>query len=268
MNRADRLTPAYARNRGVAKGEAEWIAVPRRRRGGSARPARPLLRAASRRAHGAAERRARRRARATRRPARRPLRVPARVHEPGGHPAPPALGLPQDRQPRVPPRGVRGGRRLPGGHPRRRGRRPDLPPPGRRLGARAPRGGVGRPPQPADRARVRAPEARARVGARVGGAGVPRRGAAAPLPRPAVVGCPHRRPRPRSGRARPGTATGRSVRSSSRWRSSPTSWAASFPTSGGGGERVAGHAQPRQRLDPRPHARAPRRRTPPVPTTS
>ena len=83
MNRADRLTPAFARNRGAAEGEAEWLLFLRRRRGGPARPAGPLLRAGAGRAHRAAERGAGRRARPARRPAGRPLRAPARVHEPG-----------------------------------------------------------------------------------------------------------------------------------------------------------------------------------------
>ena len=79
----------------------------RRRRRATPRPARPLLRPAARAAHRADRRRGGGRAGATRRARRGALRLPPRGDEPGGHLRLRRVGLPEDREHRLPARGVR-----------------------------------------------------------------------------------------------------------------------------------------------------------------
>lgn len=107
-------TPAYARNRGAAEGNADWIAF----LDADVTPEPDLLdrlfepppaQRTALLAGGVRDEQV-----PARRALGRPLRLPARRDEPGRLDAPRPLGLPQDRQRRLPAQRLRGGRRIPG----------------------------------------------------------------------------------------------------------------------------------------------------------
>ncbi len=158
-------SPAHARNVGAAQRARRVDPVPRRRLPRAAVAARRLLRGARR----GRRRRARGRGRAARRGrhARGPLRVGPRLPLAGGaHEAsvPPARG---GGQPARAADGVRAGRRLLRGRPRRRGHGLQLAPAAGGLEARAAPRRAGRAPLPRDARRAAKAVARIRGGSRL-----------------------------------------------------------------------------------------------------